>query len=93
VRSRRSISFLEMTCRAVDDIAVAVAILLGWPARIVAQTGKRAAKSPVGSKAEFDVESFLDFTELFTKRLVFLRSEVIFSQGEQAGNVFYIRAR
>lgn len=55
-------------------------------ARPVAVPNTRA-----GSKAEFNVESFLDSKGLFTKRLVFQRSEVIFSQGEPAGNVFYIQ--
>lgn len=66
-------------------------------ARAVAPMEKSAArpvavpKTVAGSKAGFDVESFLDSTGLFRKRLAFQRNEVIFSHGDPAGNVFYIQ--
>ena len=49
------------------------------------------ANTRARSKAGFNLESFLDSAGLFRKQLVFQRNEVIFSQGDPAGNVFYIQ--
>jgi hypothetical protein len=55
-------------------------------ARRVAVSNTRARSQP-----GFNVESFLDSAGLPTKQLGFQKNEAIFSQGDTAGNLFYIQ--